>query len=297
MRKKTRYNNGRNVKRERAIMIASSVFVLAALTMTGVYVKQNNKNKSDGYSIDFSVLDKSSNKENMLIDENQIAKLDDDLDYFPELEEAGSGEIQIPGLTDGTQTVEKKNTESTDKVDTKATEEKKDQAQISDQLADELAMNADAGEQAIAEEEEWHPELNFSAGDQLIWPVNGNVLINYSMDKSVYFLTLQQYKRNPSIVISAAEGDVITSSAAGIVKSVSYDEELGNVVKMEIGGGYSITYGQLKDIQVSEGNYVEANAIIGYVAAPTKYYSVEGTNVYFAVTKDGTPVNPMEKLP
>ena len=35
---------------------------------------------------------------------------------------------------------------------------------------------------------------------------------------------------------------------------------------------------------------------IGTVAAPTKYYSLEGTNVYFKLTKDGEPVNPMSKL-
>ena len=36
--------------------------------------------------------------------------------------------------------------------------------------------------------------------------------------------------------------------------------------------------------------------VIAQVASPTKYYSVEGTNVYFKLTKDGVPVNPMSKL-
>ena len=35
---------------------------------------------------------------------------------------------------------------------------------------------------------------------------------------------------------------------------------------------------------------------IGKVAAPTMYYSVEGTNVYFKLTKDGVPVDPMSRL-
>ena len=65
---------------------------------------------------------------------------------------------------------------------------------------------------------------------------------------------------------------------------------------MDLGNGYQLTYGQLKDIQVSEGAYVETGDVIGNVAAPTKYYSVEGSNVYFMLTKDGTPVNPMGKL-
>ena len=31
----------------------------------------------------------------------------------------------------------------------------------------------------------------------MIWPVSGTVLMNYSMDKTVYFATLDQYKYNP----------------------------------------------------------------------------------------------------
>ena len=65
---------------------------------------------------------------------------------------------------------------------------------------------------------------------------------------------------------------------------------------MELGGGYQATYGQLTNILVSEGSYVAAGDIIADVAAPTKYFSVEGTNVYFKLTKDGVPVNPMTKL-
>ena len=36
--------------------------------------------------------------------------------------------------------------------------------------------------------------------------------------------------------------------------------------------------------------------MIGHVAEPTKYYSVEGSNVYFKLTKDGEAVNPLDYL-
>ena len=65
---------------------------------------------------------------------------------------------------------------------------------------------------------------------------------------------------------------------------------------MELGGGYEATYGQLANILVSEGSFVAAGDVVAEVASPTKYYSVEGTNVYFKLTKDGVPVNPMTKL-
>ena len=36
--------------------------------------------------------------------------------------------------------------------------------------------------------------------------------------------------------------------------------------------------------------------MIGYVSKPTKYYSVEGTNVYFEMRKDGQPINPLDYM-
>ena len=140
------------------------------------------------------------------------------------------------------------------------------------------------------------PALTFSDSDTLIWPVVGNILVNYSMDKTVYFPTLQQYKYNPAIIIQANQGDLITAASAGKVISVFSDPQIGNGVTMELGGGYEVTYGQLTNILVSEGSYVATGDVIAEVAAPTKYFSVEGTNVYFKLTKDGEPVNPMTKL-
>mgnify|MGYP006992103663 CR=1 FL=1 len=102
MRKQNR-NTG---KKEKTIMIASSIFVLAALTMTGIYVKSNeDKAKNDGYNIDFSLLEEEENdyivqnKKNDM-GEEFLAVPEDDLDYAP-MEEAGSGDVEIPGLTNG----------------------------------------------------------------------------------------------------------------------------------------------------------------------------------------------------
>ena len=139
-------------------------------------------------------------------------------------------------------------------------------------------------------------QLSFGESSKLAWPIAGNVLLNYSMDKTIYFPTLQQYKYNPSIVISAAEGTGVACAADGIVESVYEDAQTGQTVVMRLGGGYELTYGQLQEVTVEEGDYVETGAVIGHVAEPTKYYSVEGSNVYFKLTKDGEAVNPLDYL-
>ena len=45
-----------------------------------------------------------------------------------------------------------------------------------------------------------------------------------------------------------------------------------------------------------DGEYLEDGQTIGYVSEPTKYYSVEGVNVYFQFQKDGTAVDPLDYM-
>ena len=44
------------------------------------------------------------------------------------------------------------------------------------------------------------------------------------------------------------------------------------------------------------GDRVSRGDLLGFVSEPTKYYSVEGSNLYFQMLKDGEPVNPMDYL-
>lgn len=41
---------------------------------------------------------------------------------------------------------------------------------------------------------------------------------------------------------------------------------------------------------------VKEGDVIGSIAKPTKYYSIEGSNLYFQVMNDEKPVNPMSLL-
>lgn len=138
--------------------------------------------------------------------------------------------------------------------------------------------------------------VNFTEDSQLLWPVDGNVLMSYSMDKTVYFSTLEQYKYNPAMIISGAEGDQVICGAPGVIKSIDVTAQTGTTVDVDLGNGYELLYGQLKEVPVNVGDYVEATTVLGYVSQPTKYYSVEGCNVYLEMRKDGQPINPMEYM-
>lgn len=141
------------------------------------------------------------------------------------------------------------------------------------------------------------PEINFSEDTLMEWPVSGQILIDYSMDQSVYFPTLDQYKLSPAIAVQAVEGAPVMSAVNGKVYAIENDAQTGTTVTMELGNGYQAIYGQLKDLSVAEGDTVKKGDIIGYVAAPTKYYSEEGSNLYFAMKQNGEPIDPITYLP
>ena len=137
---------------------------------------------------------------------------------------------------------------------------------------------------------------HFTEDSELLWPVDGQVVMNYSMDKTVYFSTLDQFKYNPALIISGAEGDQVIAGAAGIVKSIDVTAQTGTTVNLDLGNGYELLIGQLKEVPLNVGDTVQANTVVGYVSKPTKYYSLEGANVYYAMKKDGQPVNPTDYM-
>lgn len=317
-----RKNKNDNAKKERIVMIVSSVFVLTALTLTGIYMQAGDEEAQDnGYTLDFTALEENADNGASITDGISIAqgmKQDvprpaagspaDDLDYMPL--EAGSGRIEIPGVTtvlgdemspleEPEMPVIEEKPETSEGQETAREENSAPQEESSaprqDSTEQEGSKQAGA-EQTIAEqlivEETPAIELHFADNEGLLRPLEGEVLIPFSMDSSVYFSTLDQYKYNPALMLVAQEGSAVLAGAAGKVIDVYQDSEIGQAITMDLGDGYQITYGQLQGVLVAEGSYVKQGDMIASVAAPTKYYSVEGANLYLKVTQNGTPVDP-----
>lgn len=296
-----RRNRKSSIKKERIIMLASSAFVLAALTMTGVYMKEQNvESKDDGYTLDFTALeDGADDKFEEIAQNNQIAEqaenlvaqnntdrmenadlqaevVDGELDYMPL--EVGSGQVEIPGLTDAKEQLEAEGGILSSELVT------------GELVAEEVNTQEDktaSAQTAVVEQ-----ALSFSEDKGLRKPVDGEILMNYSMDHSIYFETLDQYKYNPAVVFAASEGTPVNACAAGKVIDIYEDAKIGKAVTLDLGNGYKATYGQLQDISVALGSYVSEGDGIGTVAAPTIYFCEEGSNLYFELTKEDSPVNP-----
>lgn len=315
-------NRKDSAKKERIIMLASSAFVLTALTMTGIYMQAGDeKSQDDGYTLDFTAIEENIEDKNREIARNTPAVEDpgkaldkiidtgfnpeDDLDYMPL--EAGSGNIEIPGVTtvlgeeskieEETPKPEKssKTEEPSDTKEPEAEEIPQEEANAEQPVTEQTNTEPVIQEQASAEQvsgEISGPELHFAESAGLSRPLEGEVLIPFNMSGSEYFSTLEEYKYNPALMLAAQEGASVFACAAGRVIDIFQDSEIGQAVTMDLGDGYQITYGQLKGLNVALNSYVNLGDMIASVAAPTKYFCVEGANLYLKLTLNGEPVDP-----
>ena len=160
------------------------------------------------------------------------------------------------------------------------------------QLAEGEIIEEEAPVGTIVEE-----KLSFQPEKGVVWPIEGSVLLDYSMESTIFFPTLQQYQYNPAMIISGNVNDKVYFIARGKITNIETNEVTGCTVTQDLGDGYTAIYGQLKELNFEVGEMVESGQVVGYISEPTKYYAVEGSNVYFQLLKDGVPVDPEEILP
>lgn len=287
-----RRNNRRPaLQKEKLSIIAASVFVLSALTLAGIYMSAKGGTKTEDNKIDFAKLEQEQQMEN---------NADDDGTDTHSV--SGNAKADLSGRTGVTDTrfekapdIDMYDLSDNNDMDVDPNFTEVNSGNVASVLPENTTLEGTDKAAVFMSDDTVTEPLSFAGTDALTLPVVGEVLLDYSMDKAIYHATMQQYKYNPALVLAAAEGTVITAAADGIVKSIYYDAQTGNTVIFDVGDGYELTYGQLEEIAVSEGDRVSVGDLIGKVASPTIYYSEEGSNVYLKLTKDGTPVDPLTR--
>ncbi|KIR01942.1 hypothetical protein P261_00756 [Lachnospiraceae bacterium TWA4] len=112
------------------------------------------------------------------------------------------------------------------------------------------------------------PKLKFTKSTKISWPVEGKLVMDYSMDTTIYHPTLNEYKCSKGIAIQSEEGTHVKCPTRGVVTKVGKDEEIGNYVVLNLGNNYRMKIGQLDKITVKKGDTVEENDPIGCTAKP-----------------------------
>ena len=133
----------------------------------------------------------------------------------------------------------------------------------------------------------------FDDSQEMEWPVSGQIVMDYSDDTAIFDRTLEQYRTNDSICISADVGTEVFAAADGIITTITNDKISGITVNVDHGNGWTSTYSQLdENLAVSEGESVHKGDKIGIVANPTNYSVALGPHLEFSVFNDENPTDP-----
>lgn len=133
----------------------------------------------------------------------------------------------------------------------------------------------------------------FAEGDSMHWPLLGDILMDFAMDRLVFDPTLDQWRTNDTLAISAERGASVRAAAAGRVQEIALTRQFGQIVVIDHGNGWTTTYSQLDpDVVVNVGDVVNRGQIIGSVGSPSIFAGRLGYHVGFAVRSDEMPVNP-----
>lgn len=157
------------------------------------------------------------------------------------------------------------------------------------------AANAQSAQAAAVTEpgEGAQAEAAQPAAVTTVQPVSGSTTASYSMDALAYNDTMRDWRTHDGVDIAAEDGTQVVAARDGSVTAVYDDDALGRVVTISHDGGYVTTYASLnEDTLVSVGDTVKAGDAIGTVGNTAKLELSEGAHLHFAVSCNGSPIDP-----
>lgn len=250
------YDNKENNFKKKGLCIWLCAALVCGLGIGGVYYKTNKAPQNDGTKL-FS--DSSAGRLSADADKKADSSNDKKTEKNTENKTVTAGSGNVKNI--------KKNSK---KASVKSAREKINDAKEENNKKD-IASNNENKKTNKAEKDKNKKQgktvntmsndnsLKFDAEKGLVWPVGSSekdIILKFSDSNTVYFKTLAQYKINPAVVIAAKTDEKVKAAAAGVVKSVKTDDETGTTVTVDIGSGYEVKYGQLKNLNVKTGQKI-----------------------------------------
>lgn len=180
-----------------------------------------------------------------------------------------------------------------------------DEAEFEDTLSAVEVMPADTPEPTIFEEPEETPitepteeAAETAASTEPVWPVEGSVQRDYSMDHLAYDATMADWRTHDGLDIEAPLGTKVLAIKPGKVQSVYFDDAYGSTVVIDHGNGLTCTYAALEEIPtVIVGDTVNAGDVIGSVGDTAKCETAQSAHLHLAAKVDGQSISPLDCLP
>lgn len=120
-----------------------------------------------------------------------------------------------------------------------------------------------------------------------------NLVKNYSNSALQYNSTLKLWQAHKAVDFAADEGTEVYAVMDGKVTEVTYNYLMGNIVKLDVGGGITVVYASLaSDVPVKVGDTVEKGGVIGKVSNTAKSEANDGPHLHLEVLLNGESVDP-----
>lgn len=162
--------------------------------------------------------------------------------------------------------------------------------------------------QAVEEMEKTTPEVvdskeNISESESqsrdpdFIFPTEGEIIMEYSMDMPIYWKTLDQYMTHAGIDITSDIGTPVQACAGGTVTKIEEDGSMGVTVEINHGNGLISVYSNLAaDGLIELGEVITQGTVIGKVGQSSLFEFESPDHLHFEMRKGDDPVDPMEYL-
>lgn len=130
-----------------------------------------------------------------------------------------------------------------------------------------------------------------------IFPIEGDIIMEHSMDMPVYWKTLDQYMVHSGIDIASETGTPVQACAGGTVTMIDEDDSMGVTVEINHGNGLISIYSNLAaDGLIELGEVVTKGTVIGKVGQSAMFEFESEDHLHFEMKKNEEPVDPMDYL-
>lgn len=138
----------------------------------------------------------------------------------------------------------------------------------------------------------------FETKPKFIMPVEGNICMDYAMDRLLYSKTLDEWRTHSGIDIEAPRGEVVKAAADGYVKEIKEDPCYGITITVDHENGYKTIYSNLASTSmVSVNQKVKAGDPISSVGNTAIFECMDPPHLHFEVYKDDKLIDPKTLLP
>lgn len=190
-------------------------------------------------------------------------------------------------------TYSKKNNDVPEPISLEDEEDTDDSLNATSLMDDYIKKIKDEYDQSLKNEiENSGPDLYSIAA-----PLAGTIIKEYSIDKLVYFETIEEWRVHTGIDIAPKDSLKVYSAYGGKIEKINCDTLMGIEVIVDHGGGIKTLYSCLSVCKVKEGDVIGQGDQIGTIGQCEGIEMSNGPHLHFEISVDGDTVNPLDYFP